>query len=78
MSDWDSKQYMKFEKERTQPSKDLISRICGRDFNRILDLGCGPGNSTNIKKAKTKHRCEIATVLCFLIVIVFQEIIYSL
>lgn len=52
MSDWNSKQYMKFEKERTQPSKDLISRICGRDFNRILDLGCGPGNSTNIKKQK--------------------------
>ena len=46
MSDWNSKQYMKFERERTQPSKDLISRIDGMSFSRILDLGCGPGNST--------------------------------
>lgn len=55
MSDWNSNQYMKFEKERTQPSKDLISRICGRDFNRILDLGCGPGNSTNALKTNFKN-----------------------
>ncbi len=55
MSDWNSKQYMKFERERTQPSKDLISRICSRDFNRILDLGCGPGNSTNALKTNFKN-----------------------
>ncbi len=46
MSDWNSKQYKRFEKERTQPSVDLISRI---DINpkSVLDIGCGPGNSTN-------------------------------
>lgn len=45
MSDWNSGQYIKFEKERTQPSVDLINRI---DFTpkSILDIGCGPGNST--------------------------------
>lgn len=52
MSDWNSNQYMKFERERTQPSKDLISRIEGMDFPRILDLGCGPGNSTFALKSK--------------------------
>ena len=43
---------MKFERERTQPSKDLISRIADMSFSRILDLGCGPGNSTFAPKSK--------------------------
>lgn len=46
MGDWDSKQYTKFEKERTQPSIDLISRIDIQPQS-VLDIGCGPGNSTN-------------------------------
>ena len=46
MKDWNSNQYTKFEKERTQPSIDLIHRI--NIFPKsILDIGCGPGNSTN-------------------------------
>lgn len=45
-SDWNSNQYMKFGKERTQPSLDLISRIKDLDPSNILDIGCGPGNST--------------------------------
>lgn len=44
--DWNSKQYMKFGNERTQPSVDLINRI-GIEAKNILDIGCGPGNSTN-------------------------------
>ena len=51
MSDWNSKQYIKFEKERTQPTIDLIHRI---DIvpKTILDIGCGPGNSTiELKRA---------------------------
>lgn len=46
MSDWNSSQYTKFENERTQPSVDLIHRI-HIDAESILDIGCGPGNSTN-------------------------------
>ena len=42
---WESNQYLKFEKERTQSSKDLISRL-DNDYKNILDLGCGPANST--------------------------------
>lgn len=46
MSDWNSAQYSKFVKERTQPALDLISRISELDPDNILDIGCGPGNST--------------------------------
>lgn len=46
MSDWNSSQYMKFGRERTQPSADLINRLGGITPARVLDLGCGPGNST--------------------------------
>lgn len=46
MSDWNSNQYMKFGAERTQPSVDLINRLGSLEPKRILDLGCGPGNST--------------------------------
>lgn len=45
MGDWNSAQYTKFERERTQPSIDLINRI-NIEPNTILDIGCGPGNST--------------------------------
>lgn len=46
MSDWSTKQYTKFETQRTQPSLDLISRISDIEPKRTLDIGCGPGNST--------------------------------
>jgi trans-aconitate 2-methyltransferase len=48
MSDWNPSNYLKFKNERTQPSKDLISRIAIENPKSILDLGCGPGNSTKI------------------------------
>jgi trans-aconitate 2-methyltransferase len=45
---WDADQYLKFGRERTQPSVDLVSRIDIENPRRIIDLGCGPGNSTAI------------------------------
>lgn len=52
MSDWNSTQYLKFKKERTQPSLDLISRLTSLDPKRVLDIGCGPGNSTFALKSR--------------------------
>lgn len=46
MSDWNSSQYLKFKKERTQPSTDLVNRISLDNPGKIIDIGCGPGNST--------------------------------
>jgi trans-aconitate 2-methyltransferase len=46
MPTWDANLYLKFASERTQPSLDLIARIGLAEPARIIDLGCGPGNST--------------------------------
>jgi trans-aconitate 2-methyltransferase len=46
--DWNPNLYLKFDKERTQPSIDLVSRIEYDNPARIIDIGCGPGNSTQI------------------------------
>lgn len=52
MSDWNSEQYLKFKKERTQPSIDLVNRIHIENPKRIIDIGCGPGNSTAVLKKR--------------------------
>ena len=46
--DWNPDLYLKFDKERIQPSIDLVSRIHIFNPARIIDIGCGPGNSTQI------------------------------
>ena len=51
MSDWNSKQYMKFKDERTRPSEDLLSAVEILP-DSVLDIGCGPGNSTEKLKEK--------------------------
>lgn len=46
MSDWNPNLYMQFRSERTQPSIDLIAKIKSVEPRSIIDIGCGPGNST--------------------------------
>jgi trans-aconitate 2-methyltransferase len=48
MPTWNADQYLKFADERIRPCKDLVSRIQIRDPRSIIDLGCGPGNSTSV------------------------------
>ncbi len=48
MKDWNAEQYLKFQKERTQPAVDLANRIQADHPENILDIGCGPGNSTAV------------------------------
>ena len=45
---WSARQYTSFEKERTRPVRDLLSAVETTDVKRAVDLGCGPGNSTEL------------------------------
>ena len=49
---WDSQLYLRYERERTQPSIDLASRIDLDSPAAIIDLGCGPGNSTRVLRER--------------------------
>jgi len=46
--DWNPELYLKFNEERTQPAIDLAARINVKNPEKIIDVGCGPGNSTNV------------------------------
>lgn len=48
MPTWNSDQYLKFARERTQPAVDLAARVTLDAPKRVIDLGCGPGNSTAV------------------------------
>jgi len=48
LADWNSELYMKFERERTRAAGDLLAQLGPYRPESVVDLGCGPGNSTQL------------------------------
>jgi trans-aconitate 2-methyltransferase len=49
---WSPAQYTRFEDDRTRPVRDLVAAIPNAAAARATDIGCGPGNSTEVLAAR--------------------------
>jgi trans-aconitate 2-methyltransferase len=49
---WSPEQYLRFGGHRLRPVIDLIAAIDSATPERVIDLGCGPGNATMLLRAR--------------------------
>lgn len=59
MKDWNPEQYLKYKSERSRPAEDLIARIAVGSPGSIIDVGCGPGNVTQM----LRHRWPYSEIV---------------
>lgn len=49
---WNPDTYLTFDDHRTRPAAELLSRVPHPSPQSVVDLGCGPGNSTALLAAR--------------------------
>lgn len=52
MATWNPDQYLIFRDERTQPAIDLAAKVKIENAATVIDVGCGPGNSTQVLRRR--------------------------
>lgn len=52
---WDPRAYLTYADERTRPAIELLARVRNENPVRVIDLGCGPGNSTAALATRWPH-----------------------
>jgi trans-aconitate 2-methyltransferase len=61
LSDWNPDLYARFEDERTRPAAELLARVPLTVPRQVVDLGCGPGNSTELLAARYRAAHIVGT-----------------
>lgn len=54
-AEWNPELYRRFEDERSRPARELLARVPLDEIRLAYDLGCGPGNSTELIVERYGH-----------------------